>query len=73
MINFSSEIDNKYAVELSLFYKYRKFKDGIDFFHFEGSLDIYEGDHNPQFRIFIGLLNFTIFEFEIYNMFHKGD
>ena len=71
MISFSSKLTRKYATELNLLYKYRKFSDGIDFLSVVVNLDRYEGDHKPSFQIGLILLNFVILEFEIYNMHHQ--
>ena len=64
------KINKKYAWEIALFYKLRQFKDGIDFFEFNIGLDLFEGDHNPKFRLLLIIFNFTIIDIEVYNMFH---
>jgi hypothetical protein len=70
MLGFSFKINKKYAFDIAAFYKVRDFHDGIDFFNSEINLDLFKGDHNPQFNIFLMLFNFMIFEIDIYNMFH---
>jgi hypothetical protein len=70
MIYFSKKLTKKYALDISCFHLIRKFSDGISFFELNVNLDLYEGDHNPQFRILLVFLNFKIFEFEIYNTEH---
>lgn len=67
MIYFSRRLSKKFVVDLSLFHKVREFKDGISFCDFLIGVDLYKGDHNPQFRVLLVLLNFKIIEFEIYN------
>ena len=74
MIFFSKTIKNtKYAWELNLFYKLREWKDGITFFELDCSLDKYIGDHTPRFDFHLILLNYTIVEFNIYNIYHQDD
>lgn len=68
--NFYGQITCDYAWELELFYKCRDFKDGIDFFNLDIHWDRYCGDHNPQFNFSLMLLNLTIFNFSIYNIWH---
>lgn len=70
MFVISKKINTKYAMDFCGLYQHRNFDDGIDFFVFDVSLDLYELDHNPRFSISLRIINFTIFEFEIYNMFH---
>jgi hypothetical protein len=63
-------ISKNYAIELSGLHFIRKFSDGITFIEFNTNLDLFEGDHNPHFRILLLVFNFKIFEFEIYNVNH---
>ena len=71
MIFFAKKITKNFAFEFSSFHKLRMFKDGISFCEFNINLDLYEDDHNPKFGIFLNILNFKIFEFNIYNVNHK--
>lgn len=67
---FGSKIGENYAWDLGIFYKYRDFKDGIDFFIIEITFDKYLCDHNPKFEFAIKILNFMIIDFDIYNIWH---
>ena len=75
MINFTKKITSKFALDVMLFYKLRQFKDGIDFLNINISFDRYEADHKPSFQFMIVVFNFTIIEFDIYNVNHllEGD
>ena len=68
--NLHSKIGDNYAWELETFYNYRSFADGIDFFIFDWSYDKYICDHNPKFNITLKILNFIIFDFTVYNIWH---
>jgi hypothetical protein len=70
MIIFSNQLTEKYAYDLMLFHKCRDFDDGLLFYEFIINYDRYIGDHNPKFEIRLVICNFTVFEFNIYNMFH---
>ena len=63
----------KMKIGLSTLYKLRDYSDGITFFDFKINLDLYEDDHKPYFEIQLTVLNFMIFHFEIYNMYHLED
>lgn len=67
---FGGKIGDDYAWELDLFYKYRDFSDGIDFFEFKMGLDKYPCDHNPKYEFCLRILNVTMFEFSVYNLWH---
>ena len=71
MMWWSIKLNKKYAFDCLFFHLRRAFKDDIDFFELKLGVDLYEGDHNPQWQFYLIILNFTIFEFVIYNMFHK--
>jgi hypothetical protein len=70
MILISKEISKNFVFEISFFHKLRNFKDGISFLEFDVNLDLYKGDHNPQFEMCLVILNFKIFETNIYNINH---
>ena len=70
---FGGKINENYAWELTLFYKYREFKDGIDFVEFDTKYDRYMEDHNPKFELSLRILNCTIFDFGIYNVWHADN
>jgi len=71
MICFSKILTKKYAMDFSCLHFIRKFNDGITFFDFSINLDFYEDNHNPRFSIIWIILNFKVFEFEIYNRNHE--
>lgn len=58
--------------ELVLFHKLREWRDGITFFEFKINLDKYDPleyikfKYNPRLDIHLVILNYTIFEFEVY-------
>jgi hypothetical protein len=70
MILFNWKITKNFALDISCFYFCRHIKDGIDWISFEIDSSWFEGDHNPQFSIIFIILNFIIFEFNIYNKHH---
>jgi len=70
ILSFHHKIGKNYDWELDLFYKYRSFKDGIDFFELKTNWDRYICDHNPKFEFGLRILNYTIFDFSIYNVWH---
>lgn len=70
MVYLSRKISKNYAIELSCFHFLRKFSDGISFAEFDINLDLFKSDHNPKFKIILIMLNFKIFEFEVYNVNH---
>jgi len=73
MLWISKKVSKKYVMCLSGFHMIRKFKDGISFFEFVINHDLFKGDHNPHFRIMLIFLNFKVFEFEVYNIYHKEE
>ena len=68
--NFYGKITCDYAWELETFYKRRDFEDGVEFFDLDIHWDRYCGDHNPQFIFSLTILNLTVFNFSIYNVYH---
>ncbi len=69
---FNGKLDDNYVWEFEMFYNYRSFKDGVDFFDFDITYDKYIGDHNPKFEITMKALNNIIFSFQIYNIWHTN-
>ena len=62
---------SKYAIDLCFLYFYRSFKDGLQLIDFQCFLDYdKEIDHNPQFVLYLVILNFMIFDLCIYNIHH---
>ena len=60
----------KFATELEVFRKIRNLKDGLTFVECNINLDLYESDHKPSFLIHLVLFNWTIIEFQVYNIYH---
>lgn len=71
MIFVSKLINKDYAWEISAFNMYRAFSDGISFVEFNVNWDRYEDDHSPGFSVIFVLLNFKVFEFNIYYIHHR--
>jgi hypothetical protein len=67
---FGSKIGENYAWDLGIFYKYRDFSDGIDFFIIDITFDKYLGDHKPSFEFSIKIFNLMVIDFTIYNIWH---
>lgn len=67
------KINEDYAWEFTLFYKYRSLDDGLSLFEFKSDIDWYDGDHCPKADICLRLFNWTIFEFNVYNVHHADD
>ncbi len=61
------KINEDYHLEFNGLYQVRDFKDGCSFFDFDINLDLFKGDHNPQFDISLMIFNFLVFEFRIYS------
>ena len=73
MIWFSKKLSKKFALDISLLHSIRRFEDGISFIEFKINLDLFKGDHNPKLDIIFILLNFKVFEVEIYNEEHINE
>jgi len=70
MLGFSKAIGKNYAIDFIFLHKLRDFKDGITFLNFDMDLDLYEGDHNPQFDFLFCIFNYTLIEINLYNVNH---
>lgn len=73
MIWIGRPINKDYAWELSAFYKYRDFSDGVDFINVIVNWDRYLDDHTPRFEISLRILNITLLEFNIYYVWHRDN
>lgn len=73
MLLFGKLINKDYAWELSLFYKYRDFSDGLSIVEHIINWDRFLADHSPSFEWSLRLFNFTIFEFNIYYIHHRNE
>jgi len=69
----STFINEDYAMELTILYRYRDLADGLSVIEFDCNFDWYHGDHCPKFNLSLRLFNWTIFEFNIYNRHHVVD
>lgn len=63
----------KMAIDIAGLYSCRSFKDGITIFEPYINMDFYKGSHKPVFEIHIIILNFMIFSFEYYNIYHDEE
>jgi hypothetical protein len=73
MFNKSKKLSKNYAIDFSCFHFVRSPRDGITFLEPKINLDLYKGDHNPKLEISLIVLNFKIFEINIYNVNHVKD
>jgi hypothetical protein len=71
--NWHGKIGNNYGWEFEWFYMRRSLSDGITFFELMVNLDKYPCDHNPKFEFGLTILNLTIFDFHIYNIWHMDN
>ena len=71
MIWYGNDLNKTYAWEISGFHMFRTFKDGISFFEFNVNWDRYLSDHTPKLDIMLVILNYKIFEFNIYYKWHR--
>jgi hypothetical protein len=72
MIGFSLRLGKNFALDVTGPRVIRRFRDGITFFDFPVSLDLYSGDHKPSFDISLTFLNLMLFEINFYNIHHHG-
>ena len=72
LLYFYGNITKSYGWELDFFRKTRHFSDGISFFDFKIVWDRYKSDHTPRFDMSLSVLNFKLFEFTIYYLFHRS-
>ena len=71
--NFGTKLGKNYAWEVQLFYLVRSVCDGFTPFKLLMDFDWYVSDHKPSFEFGLVLLNFSIFELTIYNIYHCDD
>lgn len=65
------KITKNYYLEFTFFSKWRSFSGGLMLIDLNIDFDCRKFDHCPTFRIHFFMLNFKIFEFEIYNINHQ--
>ena len=70
IVSFHSKLTKRYAFELTLLNRTRRFADGITFFDLNVNLDLYKMSHNPKIIVSLTIFNVTLFEFSIYNVNH---
>lgn len=71
-MEFCIKISKNYYIDFSFLSKYRPFNDGIDFLDCKIILDTYEMEHNPGFKVFIGILNIALIDIRLYR-FNKNE
>lgn len=69
-MNFSKKITDKFACDIELFTKPRKFSDGIDFIELRSYSNWYRGDHQPSYNFDFSVFNLCVFSLHIYNTDH---
>ncbi len=67
------KLNKDYAIDLNLCYSNRQFSDGITFFELVCNYDKYLADHKPSFDFSLTILNFVIFEFDLYYIHHRDE
>ena len=70
---FGSIPTTQYAWECSFVTKIRDFSDGVAFLDFAIDFDKFIGDHNPQFKINLVVMNINIIDFTVYNINHVDE
>lgn len=73
MILWGNKINDNYAWEFCALHKLRDFSDGVTFFEKNIVWDKYLRDHKPSFEISLIILNFMIFEFNVYYIWHRDE
>ena len=63
----------KLVSDLNGLYKFREYSDGITFFELKLDSDFYIQSHNPKLTFSLAILNWYIFYFEIYNIYHANE
>ena len=70
MLIFSFMTGKNRAIDFCFFHKYRSYRDGISLIEFNVESMWFKGDHNPQYIIFLAILNFAIIDINWYNIHH---
>jgi hypothetical protein len=73
MIWIGTKLNDNYGWEFAALYKYRNFSDGLTLLDVDVNWDRYLTDHTPRWEIAIRILNFTLFEFSIYYLWHRDE
>jgi len=68
--NFGTKLRKNYAWELQFFYRHCDWESGFTPINLDVQFDWYCSDHKPSFEFRLVLFNFTIFDFNIYNIWH---
>lgn len=70
MFDGTFPITSNYAADWAFLHKLRDFSDGVTFCEIVCSLDLFKEDHNPQFNLRFILLNVSLVDFAVYNVWH---
>lgn len=73
MISFHNKINANYGWELNFLYSPRKLSDGLTVFNHTINFDWFKGDHKPSFEWTLEILNWYLFEFQLYNLNHLDE
>jgi hypothetical protein len=68
---WSGKINKDYGWEFCGGHFYRCLEDGLDVFNFQFIWDRYLTDHSPRLQVMLVILNYKIFEFNIYYLHHR--
>lgn len=71
IIWWNGKLNKNYGWEFCAGHLYRSFKDGSDIFNFQFIWDRYLADHSPRLQVMLVILNYKIFEFNIYYLHHR--
>ena len=63
----------KMACDIGFLYCNRDICDGVTLCDVEFNIDLFWDDHKPSLRISLDLLNYCIFEIDIYNCHHMRE
>jgi len=66
-------LNENYTFEWNVFQHHRSLSDGLTFFHCNWQADWFHGDHNPQLRLELDVLNIVVLDLSIYNIHHVED
>ncbi len=70
-MTFFIKLTNNYGFELTVLDRIRKAEDGVSFIEFKVNWDRYLSDHSPSFQAYILLINYIVFEVNIYYLHHR--
>jgi hypothetical protein len=73
MNTIGGKISGDYGCEVTIFHRLRETSDGVIFFDGKINWDRYLADHSPRFEIHLVMLNYTIFEINVYYLHHRDE